>query len=432
MAQEGDFISIRKGDFVKEGILVPSHDEKKIVIKLESGYNMVFKKTNDTKIDVIKKGSVKKETAKKQVKQPKCTKNISILHCGGTVASKVDYKTGGVTAQFDPSELLSLFPEIGKMANISSRLVRQMMSENMRFGHYNIIAKAVNEEIKKGADGIIVTQGTDTLHYSTAALAFILENLPIPVIFLGSQRSSDRGSSDAAINLISAVTFICQSDFSEVALCMHKNSEDEKCSILPACKTRKMHTSRRDAFRTINTKPWAEVIYKEKKINFFKTDYKKTGKERKLELKLFNEKIKIALIKTHTHMFAEQFSCYKDYDGIVIEGTGLGQIPNTIVDDLTKESGKIIKAVKDIAKNKIVILTSQCIYGRVDMNVYTEGRVNLEAGLLGNYCDMTPETAFIKLAWLLSNYAKEEAKQLIAKNLRGEISERTEEGSFLI
>jgi len=271
------------------------------------------------------------------------------------------------------------------------------------------------------------------MHYSSAALAFILEDLPVPVILVGSQRSSDRGSSDAGLNLVSACYFIANSDFADVAICMHENLDDESCLILSGLKTRKMHTSRRDAFRPINTSPIARVNFNEKNISFIKKDYKKRNKNKKLKLMLFNEKIKIGLIKTHTNMFAEEFLAYKDFDGLVIEGTGLGHLPNEEIDEYTKENKKIFNALADmIKKGLVVVMSSQTIYGRLQMNVYTPMRELQEIGVLGHLSDMTAETTFIKLAWLLSNYKKEEVKELITKNLKGEISERVEDKTFLI
>ncbi len=429
-AKHGDLVEL---DLVYEkikGTLMPSLNQDYVVIKLDNGYNVGFLAKKIKSLKVVKKHSKAKQPGTK-MSSKKGLPSISILHLGGTVASKVDYSTGGVTATFSPDELVHMFPELESIANIRSRLVRQMMSENMRFPHYNIIAKEIEKEIKEGSEGIIVTQGTDTLHYSSAALAFALENLPVPVIFVGAQRSSDRGSSDAAYNLLSAVTFIVNSNFAEVGVCMHKNLDDDICWILPGTKCRKMHTSRRDAFRPINSKPFAEVHYKKKKIKFLRNDYKKKSKN-KLKLKLFNEKIKVGLLKTHTNMYADEFACFKNYDGLVIEGTALGQIPNTKIDEFTAESEKIINTIKEMTKKSVVVFASQSIYGRVDMNVYREGRVNLEAGIVGNFSDMTPETTFIKLAWLLSNYKKEETKGLIGKGIRGEISERTERDTFLI
>ncbi|MBU0471481.1 MAG: Glu-tRNA(Gln) amidotransferase subunit GatD [Nanoarchaeota archaeon] len=357
---------------------------------------------------------------------------ISILHTGGTIASKVDYSTGAVIAKFSESDILKLFPEIELFANIKSHLVRNMQSEMIRFAHYNLLAKAVEKEIKAGAQGIILTHGTDTLHYTAAALSFALENINVPVILVGSQRSSDRGSTDAAVNLIAAMQFIVNSDFAGVAICMHENFNDENCLILPACKSRKMHTSRRDAFRPINTSPIARVNHEKKQIVFL-SDYNKKVNYNglKLSLKLFNDKLKIGLLKAHVNMFASEFLAYKDFDGLVIELLGIGHLPTMKVDEFTSENDKLLKAVRELVKNMPVVVAPQTIYGKIDMNVYSPGRQLIQSGLIGNYTDMTPETAFIKLAWLLSNH-KKDVKELFSKNLRGEISDRSEKEGFLI
>ncbi len=350
-------------------------------------------------------------------------KTISILHLGGTIAAKVSPK-GGVSAQYTAKEILELYPEIKQLATIKSRLVSNMLSENMNFSHYNSIAKEIQKEVKNKVDGIIITHGTDTLHYTSAALSFILENLPIPIILVGAQRSSDRGSSDAALNLVSAINFINKTDFAEVAICMHASMEDTHCSILPALKTKKFHTSRRDAFKPVNAKPYA-FVYHDQGLDLLRKNFKKINKKSKLNLKLFNPKIKVGILKTHPNMSAEEIKFYSKFDGLIIEGTGMGHAPIIKTDSFTSENLKIFKEIKDLAKKIPVIMTSQCTFGRINMNVYTPGRKLQEIGVLGNLSDMTTETAFIKLAWLLSNYKKQEIKNLISENIRGEISERT-------
>jgi len=428
----GDFVEVQTKDKIMNGILMPVPDSEGsiVILKLESGYNIGIDKKNVKAIKLVK-SSVEKKQKPAEIKTNKKLPTISILHTGGTIASKVDYKTGAVSAKFSPGEIIGMFPELKKIANINSRKIASMQSEMMRFAHYNLMAKEIEKEIKAGVNGIIITHGTDTMHYSSAALRFIFEDLPVPVILVGSQRSSDRGSSDAGLNLISACYFIANSDFADVAICMHENLNDESCLILPGLKTRKMHTSRRDAFRAINTMPVARVNFNEKNISFINKNYNKKDK-RKLKLKLINEKIKVGLIKTHTNMFAEEFLAYKNFDGLVVEGTGLGHLPNEEIDEYTKENKKIFTTLKDMIKNGlIIVMSSQAIYGRLQMNVYTPMRELQEIGVLGHLSDMTPETTFIKLAWLLSNYKKEEVKELIIKNLKGEISERVEDKTFL-
>ena len=421
--QPGDKVKII-ADEDYEGILVPSPDKSITILKLESGYNIGIANKKIKSKTLIEKGKEIK-IPKQKVTQDKKLKTISILHTGGTIASKVDYKTGGTTPKFTSDDLIQMFPELQKIANIESRLVRNMWSQDMRFGHYNIIAKEIEKEIKKGTDGIIVTSGTDTLHYTSSALSFMLEGLSIPVLVVGSQRSSDRGSSDAAMNLINAVYFMANTDYAEVGTCMHYSSSDDECAILPGTAARKMHTTRRDAFKAINQDPIALVNYKEENIEIITKDYKKRS-DSKLTPKLFNEKIKVAVLKQFTNMYAEQFSFFEGYDGLVIESTGLGNLPVTEKDDLTKEHTKILKALEKLTKKTVVVLSPQTVFGRLNLNVYENARTQQEVGILGNNNSMTTETTFIKLAWLLSNNKPEEVRELILKDLRGELKERTE------
>ena len=425
----GDFVEIKTKDEVVKGVLMPQ-EGKTLVMKLDSGYNIGIESKNVKSIKVLKKYKPKSvKISKLEIKKGLPT--ISILHTGGTIASKVDYETGGVIARFSPEELLDMFPEISSFANIRSRLLRNMWSDDMRFAHYNLMAREIQKEIKKGVDGIIITHGTDTLHYTSAALAFILEGLPTPVLLVGAQRSSDRGSSDAAQNFINAIYFISESDFGEVAICMHENLSDDNALILPATKTRKMHTSRRDTFKAINVKPWAMVNYKNKKIQFSRKGYAKKDKKRGLKLKPIKENLRVGILKVHTNMYASEFLAYKGFDGLILEGTGLGHAPISTIDKFTKEHTKIRDAIRLLCKKTVVVMSPQTIFGRLDMNVYAPGREIQELGVLGNYNDMTPETAFMKLVWLLSNYKEAEVKELITKNLRGEISERIEQDTFL-
>ncbi len=428
---------MKPGDKVKitadedyEGYLVPSPDDNIVIIKLESGYNLGIDKKKIKSSKVIEKA--KEITIKKsKITQNKDLPTISILHTGGTIASKVDYKTGGTVPTFTSDDLIKMFPELLKFANINSRLVRNMWSQDMRFSHYNLIAKEIEKEIKKGTQGIIVTSGTDTLHYTSAALSFMLEDLPIPVLVVGSQRSSDRGSSDAAMNLLNAVYFMANSNFSEVGICMHNSSSDDYCAILPGHSSRKMHSTRRDAFKVINQDPIALVDYNKNDIKFNTKNYKKRN-DTKLSVKLFDEKIKVAILKQFTNMYSEQYSFFEGYDGLVIESTGLGNLPITEKDELTKEHTKILKTLENLCKKTVVVLSPQTIFGRLNLNVYENARKQQEIGILGHLNSMTTETTFIKLAWLLSNYKKEEVKELILKDLRGELSIRTEfEEEFL-
>ncbi len=415
--KESDLVQAASDGETLEGYIIPNRNEEILMLKLKNGYNAGIE---ISKIKTIKKSGDGKSVGKAktiEVKKNPGLPTISILHTGGTIASRVNYQTGGVYASFKVEDFITMFPEITKIANIESVFVSNMMSEDMLFSDYKKIAKAVAEEIKKGAKGVIIGHGTDTLAFTAAALSFILENCTIPVIVVGAQRSTDRGSTDAAENLVCAAEFIARSGFAGVAICMHETSDDKNCVILPACKTRKMHSSRRDAFKAINDSPIARVNFETREIKFLK-ELPKQGGKFLLKDKMEN---KVALLKTHPEMKPEQFLAFKKMKGLVIEGTGLGHAPVN-----TKENQKNFLALKQLLKKGVVIaMTTQCLYGRVHPTIYTNLRKLSEAGII--FCeDMLPETAFVKLAWLLGNYKnKEEIKRLMATNLRGEISERT-------
>ncbi len=424
-ASEGDIIAV---DSEFRGILMPhtgSSEPDTIIVKLGSGYNVGIRCGQNTKLELVSKKSAEKipETliAQKPMPQSNNAKpKIAILHTGGTIASRLDSRTGGVIASFTAEDLVAMFPELMQIADIRTKRVFSIMSESMRFSHYRYLAKEIAKEVEDGVDGIIVGHGTDTMHYTSAALSFMLQNISVPVILVGAQRSSDRGSTDAAQNLINAAFFMANSEFSGVAICMHENLDDDSCLILPACKTRKMHTSRRDAFRPINSLPWARVSHVQGKIEFIKNDYEKKDKKRKLELNP-NMEDKVALIKTTTNTDSSliDFFIEKNYKGLVLEGTGLGHTPDVLLESL----GRATKG------GMLVCMTSQTLYGRVNMNVYSPQRDLLKIGVIP--CeDMLPETAFIKLSWLLGNFSREKARELMGKNLRGEITDRTLPDTF--
>jgi glutamyl-tRNA(Gln) amidotransferase subunit D len=207
---------------------------------------------------------------------------------------------------------------------------------------------------------------------------------------------------------------------------MHENISDEWCDILPGTKSRKMHSSRRDAFQPINVEAWARVNVKEKKVELLRTGYRKRAKTT-VSMRPFKENIKIGMLKSHPNLTAHEVEFYKGFDGLVVEGTGFGHLPINEIDEETKEHTKIAETVKKLVQaGTIVAAATQTISGSVNLNVYSTGRKMQELGIIGNLTDMTPETAFIKLAWLLSNYPKDKVKEIYSQNLAGEISARLE------
>ncbi|HNT72520.1 MAG TPA: Glu-tRNA(Gln) amidotransferase subunit GatD, partial [Methanothrix sp.] len=337
---------------------------------------------------------------------------VEILSTGGTIASKVDYRTGAVTSQFSAEEIISSIPELLEIANYEGKVIYNILSENMKAEYWQELARAVGSEIEKGADGVIVTHGTDTMTYTAAALSFMIKT-PVPIVLVGSQRSSDRPSSDAAMNAISAAA-VATSDIAEVTVVMHGTSSDGFCLVHRGTRVRKMHTSRRDAFQSINQHPIARVDYPSRDIVIL-GEHRRRG-EVELEVKDGLEP-RCALVKYFPGASPDLFEHYitSGYRGIVLEGTGLGHVASDWVGAIKTASDAGIP----------VVITSQCLRGRICDRVYDTGRDILAAGGIEGG-DILPEVALVKLMWALANTsAVDEAEALMKAPIAGEISPST-------
>jgi glutamyl-tRNA(Gln) amidotransferase subunit D len=404
----GDRVSVECGGMAYEGVLMPSRRKDHVVIKLDNGYNIGLR-VPESELKLVEKGREIKPP-QKTLKRREGLPQISILSTGGTIASKVDYRTGAVTSQFSAGEIIAAIPELEEMANYNARVIYQILSENMRADYWMELARAVADEIRGGSEGVIITHGTDTMMYTAAALSFMLTT-PVPVILVGSQRSSDRPSSDAAMNAICAVT-AAKSDIAEVCVVMHGSTSDDYCSIHRGTRVRKMHTSRRDAFQSINQSPIGRVNYLTRSIETF-IPYRHRG-EAKLAV-MDRLEPRCALVKYTPGASPEVLNYYidKDYKGIVLEGTGLGHVASNWIDSLRRATDAGIP----------VIVTSQCLRGRICDRVYDTGRYMLEAGAIEGE-DMLPEVALVKLMWVLGN-RPDEVGTLMKTSLAGEISHST-------
>jgi len=416
-AEIGDVIRVTKNGETYEGILIPRSeygDEKHIIIKLKSGYNVGVRVDPTTQVEKVGVGVKPTFTPPPLPKQKPGLPKVAIVSTGGTIASRVDYRTGGVRPALSASDLYSVVPELSEIAIVDTKILFSLYSENITAKHWSETAKNVAKHIENGATGVVVAHGTDTLGYTAAALSFALQDLPVPVIIVASQRSADRPSSDAATNLIGAVKAAASAPFAEVVVAIHETVSDSSIVFHRGTKVRKCHTSRRDTFRSINTIPLARMENDE--ITMLVEDYRERNSSRKLNLKPnFDEKV--ALVKFHPNLNPQLIEWYvnKGYRGIILEGTGLGHVGNYCF-------SAIQKAIKNDA---IVAMTSQCIWGRLGMNVYDQGRDLLAMGVLPLE-DMLPETALVKLMWVFGQTTDiEEAKRLLTENIAHEISPRT-------
>jgi glutamyl-tRNA(Gln) amidotransferase subunit D len=414
----GDNATITGKQFKYTGTVMPSSDNNILVLKLDNGYNVGIMKDQIDRTTLVHPTKVTRAPIAK-IKSKIGLPNVTIISTGGTITSKVDYKTGAVHPLTKPEELINNIPELSKLANLKMLAPFSKLSEDMMPEDWQKIAEIAAIEMNKGAEGVVVTHGTDTLHFTAAALSFMIKDLSKPIAVVGGQRSSDRGSFDGAQNLICAVRY-CLSNIAEVSVVMHANSDDDYCYAMRGTKVRKLHSSRRDAFRPINCLPLATIDPK-KGVNVISKDFnKRTNKKVKLDNRC---EPKVALIKYSPGLDPNILDYYisKDYKGVVIEGTGFGHVATT----------NWIEQVNRASEHMIVCMTTQTIYGTTNNHIYSAG-VNLyKAGVV--YCkDTLPETAYVKLMILLGqNKNIEGVRRMMAQNLVGEINERIEKKSFL-
>jgi glutamyl-tRNA(Gln) amidotransferase subunit D len=411
----GDILKVTSKGKTYEGILIPRSGEgTAIIIKMKSGYNIGIEATADVTVEKIGKGAKPTFASPPIPKQNPALPHVVIMSTGGTIASRVDYRTGAVRSAISASDLYGVVPELADVARVDTEIVFSLYSENITQKHWTELAETVAKRIANGVDGVVIAHGTDTMAYTSAALSFALQNLPVPVILVGAQRSSDRPSSDAATNLIGAVKAAGEAPFAEVGLAMHESVSDLATSIHRGTKVRKCHTSRRDTFKSINGFPIAKV--KNLQVTMETDQYQRRDTKKKLVLKP-NFNVKVALVKFYPGLEPAIIDFYveKGFKGILLEGSGLGHVSKFCFD-----------AIKNaVAKGVVVALASQCIWGRVNMNVYDTGRDLLSFGVVP-LDDMFPETALVKLMWALGQTEDaEEAKKLLKTNIAGEFSSRT-------
>jgi len=428
----GDRVRVERGEQTYEGVLLPSTTAEHLVVKLEGGYNVGIDREG-ADVDVLEADTYDIEDAQfdegeSSIEFDDDLPTVSLISTGGTIASTVDYRTGAVTPRADAEDILRAVPDLAGLANYRGRVVTNILSENMTPDVWQDLARAVADEIEAGADGVVVMHGTDTMQFSASALAFMLDT-PVPVVFTGSQRSADRPSSDNVMNAVCAVE-AAKSDCAEVMLCMHADESDDRCALHRGTRVRKNHTSRRDAFETVGAQPLGIADYDtdpEAVELSFRGEYRERGESaarsaadqssgeepRDADLTLQADlETDVDLLKFAPGADEALLDAMDGKSGLVVEGTGLGHV-NT---DWTPR----IEALVD--DGTTVVMTSQCIEGRVCDRVYDTGRDLLEAGVV-EAGDTLPGTAMVKLMWVLANH--DDPGAAMGESLAGELTERS-------
>ena len=407
-------VSTLVGERDFEGTVLPPAGEGLTTLKLVNGYNLSYPREDVLDIEFLGdagEGVVQEDS---QFEEDESLPEILLIHTGGTIASKVDYHTGAVTAKFEPNELLSSIPELGSIARIRVHMIGNMWSDDLRPRHWNRMIAASHEAFRDGYAGVVVTHGTDTMHISSAAMSYAWSGAggrpPGRIVFTGSQRSPDRGSSDAAENLISAVYWAAHGPEvtghrDSAVVVMHDGGSDGRCAVLPGCASRKAHSSKRGAFISVNQEPIAYVALGADGPRI--EDNRSVLSEREISDSpmLFDEGCRIHELVAGPHLSPGLLEAVIETtpDAMVIRGTGLGHIP--ILDPLgdSPENGGVADALSAAVEKGIpVIVTAEAVHGPVNMNVYAKGRNQRSIGLIGHGSMCPPGSAVVKLHYLLS------------------------------
>lgn len=424
--------SLRFGDLVElsyrgktlHGEFIRIDEEKKLVlIKLKSGYDVGVPEKEISAARIVERAVPEKNVAKKEKAYVPENPDITIITTGGTISSKIDYKTGGVSPTVPPKYYFQIAPGLKDKGIIEINDLMSVLSENMKPSDWVRIGRAAHEAIKKGSKGVIVTMGTDTMHFASAALSFILNPLSVPLVFTGAQRSTDRGSSDASTNLLLSATAASKWDGGESVVCMHADLNDEYNFLIRGNRVRKMHTERRDAFRPINSLPLAKV-HLDGRIEKV-SEYRKKAEETVLNTK-FNDKVRLLVSYPGMTGDAIMEAITGGAEGLVIEGTGFGNLP--------LKDKSVYDALSHASKEEIpIVITSQTVYGATNRFVYSTLRELSEFKNVIYLGDMLSEAAFAKLMFVLGGTNKmHEVRELMERPVAGESGDVDILNGFLI
>ncbi len=417
-------VRIESARGVFTGLVLPrseTADDRHVVIKLDSGYNVGIAAGTIARMEETGFQEAHYKIPEREFPRDPSKPAVKLFGTGGTIASRLDYRTGAVIPAFSPGELYGSVPELADVCNLTTEKLYAVFSENMGPEQYVGTAVAVGRAIEEGYDGIVIGHGTDTMHHTAAILSFMVQDPPVPIVMVGSQRSSDRPSSDAALNLINSTKTAAESDIAEVLVCMFGPTSDEYCLLHRGTRVRKMHSSCRSTFRTIGDIPVGMVDPRH--IVTFREDYKRRRKDRSVRIDtVFDDRVSI--VYYYPNMKPDIVDALVDhgYKGIVIAGTGLGHVNKPLYPALRRAADAGVH----------MYMTVQTLWGYVQMYVYDTGRDIMDLGVVPA-ANMLPETAYMKLCWALGHsHDREEVKRIMLTPVANETLDREPPDGYLI
>lgn len=408
-----------------EGLILPrseTSDDLHLVLKLATGYNVGIRHDTVRRLERIGYREAHYQIPEKAFPTDPTKPDVKLFGTGGTIASRLDYRTGAVIPAFSPGELYGSVPELADICNLETEKLFGVFSENMGPEQYLILAERIGGAIAEGYDGIVIGHGTDTMHHTAAALSYMVQRPPVPIVMVGSQRSSDRPSSDAARNLISATWTAASGPIAEVMVCMFGPTSDRYNLLHRGTRVRKMHSSYRSTFRTVGDIPLAMV--EDGTITPLQDDYQPRRNDREVTVQAkYDNRVTLTYYYPGMQPDVIDAMVEKGYRGIVIAGTGLGHVNRLIYPALERAYAAGVQ----------MYMTLQTLWGFVQMHVYETGREILQLGVVP-LANMLPEVAFIKLGWAMGVHPNDpdNVRELMRTPIASDMTEREPHDGYLV
>lgn len=315
-------------------------------------------------------------------------KHILLLATGGTIASRPT-AAGGLAPMITSDELLACVPELAGGCHIDAVQLFNLDSTSVGPEQWAQIAAEVRRNYDK-YDGFVITHGTDTMAYTAAALSYMIQQSPKPVVLTGSQKSIYNRDTDARNNLYRAVLYACHDSAWGVQLVF-----DGK--VILGTRARKTRTKSFNAFSSIDYPNTAE--FRDLRLIPFLTKPRDLGPVR------FYEKLDPAVfvLRLVPGMRADIIPLLAGHcKALILESFGVGGLPGG-------DDGELFAAVRDwCAAGRLVVFTTQVPHEGSDLAVYEVGRAAKALPGVLEARDMTPEAAAVKLMWALGQATERE------------------------
>ena len=313
-------------------------------------------------------------------------KKILMIGTGGTIASK--QTENGLAPGLTPNDILACIPQVKHVCGVETLQVCNIDSTNVTPEHWKLMVEAV-EKHYDAYDGFVICHGTDTLAYTAAALSYMIQNSPKPIVVTGAQKPINMDVTDAKTNLLDSFIYAADDDSEDVSIVF-----DGK--VIIGTRAKKERAKSYNAFSSINF-PYPAVIQDGQVIRYI------PPVRHKGEVRFYHDmKDSVYVLKLVPGMRSGVLTqILEQYDCVVIESFGVGGLP----DSITAEVYEGIKKWKK--EGKLIVMTTQVVSEGSNMTVYEVGKkVKQDFDLLEAY-DMTLEATITKLMWLMAQPAKD-------------------------